>query len=370
MAYNRHREDISADHIGTRTKVSDGSQVYQRRQYIDICDDVVGNRNAANPLGLESYDVSFKTIDAIGHNGWYTYQGMSANPFFVDEKVYEPIGIPQWQELCTLLRERTNPSNPAVDLPLFFAELRDFPRMIYLGGRSLIEKAASGNLAYHFGWKPFLGDLQKLLEFNRLVEVKMLELLALQENGLNRQINLRRGHHTKVDRGKTLLADIGLGVSYDVVTYFEYRCWGSIIWKPNFDYITDSEALRKKAHGIVSGISKGNLPVTAWNLIPWSWLLDWFVDIDGYLKATNNEVATVPENACVMRNTTIHSYLGNENCYLGNLTGTSGDGRATFNRKERFVCGTPVPVASLPFLTGRQWSILGSLAILRRAPRI
>lgn len=104
---------------------------------------------------------------------------------------------------------------------------------------------------------------------------------------------------------------------------------------------------------------------TLWELLPWSWLIDWFSNVGAFLAARRNILGWVPGQCFTMT----HTVLGVD--HRIDLTGSSFKGTMTtpnFVRetKSRTV-GVPVlPEAQLPILNLKQIGILASLAILRR----
>jgi hypothetical protein len=103
--------------------------------------------------------------------------------------------------------------------------------------------------------------------------------------------------------------------------------------------------------------------VSAYNLMPWSWLIDYFSSTGDFLEATRNVVGASPGNTNIMVHTLRTAVLTPSSSFHG-LTG--GGGIQVRETKERFVgSGFTGLNSTVPVLTNRQVSILGALAITR-----
>lgn len=102
--------------------------------------------------------------------------------------------------------------------------------------------------------------------------------------------------------------------------------------------------------------------LTAWNLVPWSWMADWFTSTGDFLQANRNVVGMTPGPACYMQHT-ITARVGTVEQSPKELIG--GNSICTYETKTRSVFAGPQIAAHIPLLTGYQTSILGALAITR-----
>lgn len=136
---------------------------------------------------------------------------------------------------------------------------------------------------------------------------------------------------------------------------------------------------RRKAELILSSakVDEG----TVYDLTPWSWLLDWFVDIGGLIRyqrdcVDNQVVATGCGYSIWEEHTTLLHYSGLKlnPLYNGSYPyGTVSDIRFTGVsasvqiRKHTRRAGNPYSISPTWSLTSQQWAILGALGLTRGA---
>jgi hypothetical protein len=263
----------------------------------------------------------------------------------------------------TQLLKRTNPSRPYVDLPVFIAELKDIPDLLIKLGRPL-RTIAQANLAYQFGWKPLLSDLAKMLNFQDIVHARYLELKRLYKNGIRRTVNLDScsgEYETNVDwagPGTTRFIGKCKQTRSTLIT-------GHVKWKPlGFGPVTD-KAMLELARRSVLGLTLDF--ATFWELIPWSWLVDWFSNVGDFLIANRNLVPAVPYDTCIMRNTKVTG-LTDWSTKTNPYSLTVEAPRGNWAGKSRKPTSASLST-DLEWLSLRQLSILGSLYVVKTRRR-
>nr|UJQ85670.1 MAG: putative maturation protein [Leviviridae sp.] len=250
--------------------------------------------------------------------------------------------------------------------------------------RLQLDKSARGlanqQLSVQMGWQPLISDLAKLVDFQGRVDRKVVELDTLfnKNGGLHRTVGNNPDAARKPGSRQrqslwsnsvestsgTITLDSAIGQLIQAVakTHTSAESWGSIRWEatstPKTHY--SNKELTRRARNIVLGLNL--TPKQIWDAVPWSWLVGWFTNIDEYLGAHTNVIPVTCSNVCIMRRTrTTVSY---SRVGAGITTFVGGIGTTIYETKSRSVTSGSLS-ASIPFLSGRQLSILGALAIQR-----
>lgn len=270
-----------------------------------------------------------------------------------------PSGRPTNGSLMTQLLARTNPSRPVVDLPVFVAELGDVPKLIRLAGGSILRKVAGANLTWRFGWAPLISDLNSMLDFSAIVDKRTQELKRLSEKGLRRKLHLWSGTFDSQDTGESLQSLNGT-VTGTIRRAVIQRIDGFVEWVMSSDNPTTGKEMRQLARRAVLGLTID--PATAWELIPFSWLIDWSGNVGQFLMSRRNLVGATPRQKFLTELTVRNSVVTTTSTSSG--LRTNGDHHYGWTRKKRIIASATLS-AQLPYLSKGQLSILGSLAVLR-----
>lgn len=345
--------------VNILTNTLKGTQGPYALKYETLREDVAPGDNHFFSVERYWYD---SAVVLNGGHPTQTYQNVPLLPV-PDSSIY-PVAFPADKGnsyYATQLMAMTNPSRPTVDVPVFVAELKDLPDLVKIVGDNAIKTVAKANLAYWFGWKPLLSDILKMLDFSTVVNNRYKELKRLYDGGLRCTRDL---DNSSIYNPHTTVSTLNGDPSCKVQVYFDQTCtmkvWGHVKWKPTtLPPKTDEEMIslaRKAAFGLTID------PATAWELIPFSWLADWFGDIGAFLQAYRNIVPAVSSDLTIMRHkqcTTSFTLTqpvnngGIASLYPGN-----------WEEKSRVPASAGLS-AYLPYLTLRQLSILGSLSVTR-----
>ncbi|UJQ85233.1 MAG: putative maturation protein [Alehxovirus frumenticola] len=286
------------------------------------------------------------------------------------------LSLPSAGSSLATLMARTNPGRSEVSIPTFIGELKDLPRLVrQIGGiaagiqsgrrRPPRPREAGGwYLGYQFGIAPLVSDLSKMLQFSASVDKRLEELRRLQRRGgLSRKRELGSGVES-TSQNNVSLNSLGGTIVGRRTTVTKWRRWGSVRWvldAPIPELSQGNTRARAHAMSLIAGINASGAIETTWNLMPWSWLIDWFSNVDDFLQANNHAVPCHPAFACTM--TKVETTI--EFSPTSMPVGLQGGG-ATFTATQKSrVGGSPTFNTNLPLLNGRQWSILGALAIQR-----
>lgn len=396
----RHRvQDVRQGHIGSYYHVSMSPQTGFRsvaEGSIRTCDDVVNERYHANDFVLDDRESYWPRLNGEWRNdagvlvvGCYDMpcSHMAAEaPSPLSER-YGLLDHLELSDLAWKVLAQTNVSQPSFSMPTQLGELWELPSIIKGFGGSLLQKVAAGNLAWRWAAKPMISDFQKMLKFQQLVMDRARELRQLAKGKkLRKKCSLGKdeedGEFGWIDYPFESVVCPVWGVSK---TSYRMRMWGTVSYTldPNWSFPTmyddNSKLLGRKRPGIhhrmqqyakhlVAGMTSYETLAAAWELLPWSWLVDWFFGIGEVIAACNNTVPVTWGSICVMRTsvaTTEHK-----------ITRIPEWCTATVPRpsvrivKERYVATPVLPFSvSFPLFDGGKWSVLGSLAALAFGPK-
>lgn len=353
------------------------------------CVDEVNRRDKDNPLTIDFVSRNWIPLNGEtgipGTSGYRSYDNYFPAGCYVD--IAHPSGllssIPSVGEVALATLARSNPSRPAISIPNFLFELKDLPGMIRDIGRLRLQAknaskkglqgihpkvAANHYLSYVMGWSPLISDLRKLLDFQAHVDKKANELHNLYANGgLQRRVRSQQWMNTinddVIDNSLTVESGVGQLINCKVTQISTIERWGTTRWYPASlpPYDLGSRDMGKLARDLTFGM-KGISPKQAWDAIPWSWLVSWFTNVDDFLGAHHNSIPLTHSTPCVMtKSFTRRDWTrvpGNQPAYTG------GEG-ATIRETKQRVTNNGSLSASIPFLNGRQFSILSALHIQR-----
>lgn len=168
---------------------------------------------------------------------------------------------------------------------------------------------ASGYLGLEFGWKPFVSDLIKLLNSIKRIDEQIASAQRLNNRWVNRSGSMLETS-TKLGVTPISITPHVAPSNYTtdhksiVTTVKEERVW----FKGRFRYfvpaLQDDRYIGKvEAIPIIWDINLS--PYNLWQLVPWSWLLDWFSNT-GDIVYNMSQIAThnlVAKYAYLMRST-------------------------------------------------------------------
>jgi hypothetical protein len=284
---------------------------------------------------------------------------------------FPPPGMLSNLAYAAKLAARTNPSRPYVDVPVAILELGDITKLVRDSGRNFIQRAGGANLKYQFGIAPLASDLAKLTQFRRAFVKRKAEIERLAgPKGLRRTVDLGAGAHGGTDT-RDFQTNLALVTNRRRNWLTRENVRGHIRWKaaPEFSNLNraslDSQSMERLIQRTMLGITRygGDLS-TLWELLPWSWLVDWGTTVGDYLAAKRNIIPAQLHDIRIMRH--LHSeWTWNREVYATNPEGYMTPGYRNLITKNRSPSLPVVPTAHFPFLSGKQVGILSSLAVTR-----
>ncbi|UJQ85413.1 MAG: putative maturation protein [Gulmivirus nemorisadaptatum] len=348
----------------------DDVQTPENLYTVSCYDTADGNWVTTNDLDLIRSSTFMGLVD--GNNGSWICEKYAQKGLHVT--MTNPPGWPTVEQAATTALARANPSRPNVDVWAFLAELRDLPKMVFQVGNYLRkvqsgrppsrEDVASGYLGWTFGWAPLISDLGKLLDFQSAVDKRVKALEKLNSGELRRTVTVfdaaRDGGYTDLYVGPLYSATVRFRVFYRNHS----KCWVRVRYVPTHALPPNGSGEQQDlARSLVFGHNISH--ETLWNLMPWSWLIDWFSNAGEFIAAHNNRLGLKPSDIAVMRQ---HTQYVDSTQHLSGPPGmvfTKTDG-FTWQRKLRYrYVGGPSLSFHIPFLDMGQLSILSALAITR-----
>jgi hypothetical protein len=327
--------------------------------------DIIGSGDNA-PFRVDTFDVSGGVITKpyTGYfSSWfnnYVCDYVQGLYYGIDHLGVDTMGT---VEAATRGAARTNPSRPSIDVPTEMAQVHEIPDIIRQAGENELGRVGGANLGYQFGVAPIIQDVRALAGVQSLIAARADELLrAERQGGIKRTVVVDAGSAQEIRN--TFLQTDGLFIRENVNWWTGETVKVHSRWVPdgsyapltqqNREYVLMRRALRALTGGTIDG-------ATAWELIPWSWLIDYFANVGEYFKASRNIVGLVLSDVAVMRHTVTR-------VEFGGITG-SDFGFSSFNgrwetktRKTSFVAPT---FSSNSFLSANQMGIVASLAATR-----
>lgn len=242
-------------------------------------------------------------------------------------------------------------------------DIGQLPKLLNKAGGSLIKRLANGKLLYDWALMPVLEDIQRLFDLQRDIERRLRELESLQrKGGLRRKIELGR-YSASSAPDPTAFESAGASVNGIVTRTTEVHRWGSVRWSFPAGYRlppVPPKVLRGWALRHVLGLNPDFELI--WELIPWTFLFDWWRDVGNWLSAQYRDLPADPSPVCIMTHT--------KTTYAMRVTSASswisgGGGMLVRETKRRdVVVGLPAVLSSQgPALGPGQLTNLGALLV-------
>lgn len=377
--------------IGSYTDSPSGAMQYQQANIGNwgAMDDVTDPLRGANPMSSRKFQTSGGMI--TGHITSTTtgqvvrrFNNLPAGTH--SSGPVSPIVSPGWVTnnghltwWATRIVAETNPQTADVNVPQNLGELKDVPKLLEQLGKYVSNAFLTGSphkllsdlfLMDRWALQPLLADLRKLLNLQRSLDRRLREINDMKDGK-----NLRK--RVRLDKFKnTIYRDVpynsvGVTLKAAETTTYDGTSWGSIEWYlPSWSpyrAMSDDE-LKTSAQLSSLGINSLSAFQALWELVPWSWLVDWFANVGDLLKAAHNSYWMTYRKLCIMKHTkcmiTRVPYKHTSPGY-GSVKASTYHGSSEY--KERFVPGIvlPLPLFRMPILTNGQTSIVAALLASR-----
>jgi len=349
-------------------RVYNGSWSVASRTVTDTCQDVIGdygNRHTFDSVQFERVEGGLYTEDVSAS---LKFESVPCAVSFTSAPGFNA------NSYMAKLLAMSGPLTPRLYLPVSLYELKDLPSMLRHAGDLLhkisrpsglnpVKEAAAANLAYQFGWKPLIEDIGKLLDFTDVVAKRQRILRgAHSSKGIRRKVTLDRFRNA-ASSSILVYSSFGRNLRPESTRYFDREVWGTIRW-----IVKDQSQIGKTptfvdAFRTAYGLNLGHIPIEIWKALPWSWMIDWFVNISDVLQANYNMIYYKPSGACIMCKDTFTTQ--NNAIYKGVKVIYTPAYYVMVNRRRFLPSVNNLLTIKLPFLDNFKLSILGSLAVTR-----
>lgn len=265
-------------------------------------------------------------------------------------------------ELGLQLLAATNPLRDEFSVPVFAKELVEISSLFKLAAGSLAGYLGSSYLNYKFGWVQFVRDLKTLSTITVAIERRIKEFQSLSmKGGLRRKINLKATSDNFVGGIGVIQSTYGVTMHGQYIGSRNCQTHGTVRWryKPGFD------TGLYKLEGFNQAVSKvfdlGALDSkTVWNMVPFSWLVDYFVDLNTWLGANDGSIFLEPYDICIVRKSKYRAKLKVTSKPL--TIDVSGTGVLALDSYERdIVALSSLTLPRISLLSG--WELLTATAL-------
>jgi len=189
---------------------------------------------------------------------------------------------------------RCLPNSRKMGLARSIAELRDLPTTVRTSLEGLMAIAGKGSLKeqpinFLFGWKPFVDDLIRLVDLPEKL-TKMVNY-RLRRNGQPTTFKTKFHYYEPVSNPPAFAYEaLNLETNTSTTTDWSRKVTVRGMVNANVKFPLLEIPLfkglpREKLKSLLYDDLQGNLPrlIDIYNLVPWSWLFDWFSGLGEYL---------------------------------------------------------------------------------------
>jgi hypothetical protein len=316
-----------------------------------------------------------------------------------DPEIYNEVNPDDLTDLGNRAYRLLAPKPEEAGLAQTLAEWRSIPGMLRTSseGLSTTWKALGGSISgasmapkkvaeqflnFQFGWKPFLKDMKDahnvLSDFDAYVE-RIREHNGVwrkrtrKEDVVEGEEVLYQGQSNTNACSPALFASEFLvpGSCYQTVTRQKMtRVWYTGTFKyyrPEFDYTKKMNTAWRRVQQHITALGLRVSPSIVYKVTPWTWLVDWFVNIGDFVKRVEDMASDtiVSRDFYLMR----HSYVRLEyRKRFSTFDGQSFDLKwyRTVETKRRGSADSPFHFAPLPGgLSAMQLAILAAVGLTR-----
>lgn len=217
---------------------------------------------------------------------------------------------------------KAKPGKPGASLAQFIGELRDLPRMFRFRCRNFRD-IGSQYLNYQFGWRPFLSDLGRFLQTADSLQSRYNFFRNNNGKPLKRTSTIRKTTESTVTNvsARPTIGATGFGgpVTQSSQPTITVTDTDHIWFEGVFQFYIPDLGYKPNLSQIASMFGAYPNPSVVWELVPWSWLVDWFSNVGDVMSNLSDSEAApnlVAKYAYVMRHRTRVATYGGSYHYV------------------------------------------------------
>lgn len=297
--------------------------------YRDVSGDIAGQLSAVSPWNASSFDTEIQVMkDTVDINARAKMNGAS---MYTGE---------QLKDASSTLGMLKRPLRSATELLLRMEKRRDVLRKT----RSFMKATADTWLEYRFGWRPLIMDIDTIMSTANAKLPPLQVSRRVVRSGAKRSYSETRpatGSHPRFGVIGTAVFKRDIRVSAGII--YRYDNGGTRGWDK------------------VMGTRSNDLAATAWEMLPYSWVVDRFVGIGSWIQAVSTDVKVTVEGAWITTvedastsysNVVASLSVGNPPEEYKSIVGGSTEKTSTV---QRFVARS-LPPAPHPQVNSRSWA--------------
>lgn len=260
---------------------------------IEAIDDTVGNRSQNNPCThVKTSVLSSPSTSGVSH-AWSDGSIIRpTHPFIKD--LQQEFSVPDLSNtevqdfLWDAFLNATTAIPHTVEIPNFLVELKDFSSL-FRRVRSLWEAYRNGTLSWEFAIKPFISDIQNMMNVSRDLRKRILFL----KKTYGKEVPIRYRRIINVEHSDGPLDKWGtpgfetwelhlLTKTIPVASSSRHTLVSIIVIKQELEGLDD--ALRQ-LDALLAALGFNNLWNTWWQALPFSFVFEWFVNVEHLLDS-------------------------------------------------------------------------------------
>jgi hypothetical protein len=186
--------------------------------------------------------------------------------------------------------KRMKPTKPLFDLALSIGEIKDLPKMLFrlkeMFDINNLKQLGNYHLALQFGWMSLLRETKATVEFQQKISERLKWLLRHNGKPVRRKVILAESSTEPVISSGSAYGALNPVLStqfyrkvpeYQLKTWDETKIWASARFRYHLPPGPRDVEWTKKMMYKLYGARPS--PATVYNLIPWSWLIDYFSNL-------------------------------------------------------------------------------------------